>query len=151
MGIAERSSARSPELFCATIFPRKGSRPRSQIHSTGNAGGVAASGTNAGSRRSRFRGETHSEAISCRIKVGGCRERSGSSGAHTGTSFSLEILDGGWRRRGGGRAEACNEEATALWGRLATARATSVGDSRDLIASRHSVHGRTELLMLDAS
>jgi hypothetical protein len=51
----------------------------------------------------------------------------------------------------GGRAEACNEEATAFWGRLATARATSVGDRRDLIASRHSARGRTELLMLDAS
>ena len=52
----------------------------------------------AGSRRSRFRGETHSEAISYCIKVGGCRERSGSSDGRTETSFSLEILDGGWRK-----------------------------------------------------
>jgi len=47
---------------------------------------------------SRFRGETHSEAISYCIKVGGCRERSGSSDGRTETSFSLEILDGGWRK-----------------------------------------------------
>src|SRR6516162_168414 len=97
MGIAERSPARRSGLFCATIDARKGSRPGSQIHSTGNAGGVAASGTNAGSRRSRFRGETHSEAISYCTKVGGCRERSGGSDAHTETSFSSKSLtaDGG--------------------------------------------------------
>src|SRR6516165_1346975 len=71
MGIAERSPARRSGLFCATIDARKGSRPGSQIHGTGNAGSVAASGTDAGGRRSRFRGETHSEAISYCIKVSG--------------------------------------------------------------------------------
>src|SRR5712671_6559599 len=69
MGIAERSSAHRPGLLGAPLDVGKGTRARSQVHSTGIAGGVAASSTNAGRCRSGFRGEARTEAISCCIEV----------------------------------------------------------------------------------
>ena len=68
-GLRSNHPLTAPGLLGAPLDDGKGTRARSQVHSTGITGGVAASSTDAGRCRSGFRGEARTEAISCCIEV----------------------------------------------------------------------------------